>query len=128
VGLDIWVEADKRLTEEALVAVLRECGATDIEAHEGEVQAIFPGSGMSMHGKDNEGRSGIKAEQPLNANFTVDRRCIFRLVTANYDLCIQELHRFLETVAADTGAFFVASFQLESTVFIHVGSGLQQCQ
>jgi hypothetical protein len=38
---------------------------------------------------------------------------------------MMELRQFLEGVAEGSSAQFVVSFQLEQTLFLHAGSGLQ---
>jgi hypothetical protein len=130
VGIDVWFEADDRLTEQGLASALEAAGAVlvgrDAEAiEEEEWSGFFEESGLSFHTHSSRGDARIKAEDPQGADFKVRRRCVFRYRMSDYDLGVRNLKRFLDIVAATVGAFFVVSFQLESTLYLFNGGEIQ---
>ena len=127
-GLDLNFEADSSLNEPALIAALQRSGAEITEHYEGEVHAFYPASGLTVWGKGNDGRHEILSEQAMGATFKVARRCVFRLNNSEYNTCVRDLECFLNAVCSDSGAFFIVSFQLEKTMYINIGLGVQQCQ
>ncbi|HVK55711.1 MAG TPA: hypothetical protein VM532_11860 [Burkholderiales bacterium] len=127
-GLDLNFEVDSRLSEPALIAALQRSGAEITEHYEGEVLAFYQGSGLTVWGKGNDGRHEILSEQAMGATFEVARRCVFRLNNSEYDTCIRDLECFLNAVCNDSGAFFIVSFQLEETMYVNIGLGVQKCE
>ena len=125
-SIDLWFEADERLTEEGLVSLLLEAGGAQFELENGPVGFSFA-SGMSAHPLGPEGATHIKAEDPRGASFRVGSRCVFRPNSEQYDASLEELQKVLLRVEGKKGAYFVVSFQLESTLFINVGKGVERC-
>lgn len=129
-GIDVWFEADDRLTEQGLASALEAAGAVligrDAEAiEEEEWSGFFEESGLSFHAINSRSDARIKAEDPKGADFKVGRRCVFRYRMSDYDLNVRDLRRFLAIVVATVGAFFVVSFQLESTLYAFNGGEIQ---
>ena len=130
-GIDVYFEADERLTDESLASALEAAGAIlagrdAVGVEEEEWSGYFKESGLTLSANGNRGDSRIKAEDPKGASFKVARRCIFRYRMSHYDLNVRDLERFLAAVATKVGAFFVVSFQLESTLYTYLGGGIQK--
>lgn len=129
-GIDVWFEADERLTEKGLASALETAGAVligrDADAiKKEEWSGRFEESGLSFHACGSRGDARMKAEDPKGVDFKVGRRCVFRYRMSDYDLNVRDLKRFLDVVAATAGAFFVVSFQLESTLYAFNGGEIQ---
>ena len=124
VSIDLWFEADAKLPEGTLTAFLSEAGAVQFELENGVIGYSLP-SGLSAFPCGAEGMPRIKAEDPRGLSFAVASRCVFRLASEEYDASMKELRQFLEGVVERSSAQFVVSFQLEQTLFLHAGRGLQ---
>ncbi len=130
-GIDVYFEADERLTDECLASAFEATGATltgrDAAGIEDEEwSGYFEESGLTFDAYGDRGSSRIKAEDPKGASFKVARRCVFRYRMSEYDLNVRDLERFLGVVSAKVGAFFVVSFQLESTLYTYTGGRIQK--
>jgi hypothetical protein len=123
VSIDLWFEADARLSEDALVPLLRGAGAVQFELENGVIGFTFP-FGLGAFPCRAEGAPRLKAEDPRGLAFTVASRCVFR-PSEEYDWSMNDLRQFLEVVVKETSAHFVVSFQLEQTLFLHAGGGLK---
>ncbi len=129
-GIDVWFESDERLTESGLASAFETAGAVLIGRDAGAIEneewaGHFEESGLTFHVWGNQGDPHIKAEDPKGVAFKVGRRCVFRYRVSAYDLNVRDLKRFLEIVAATAGAFFVVSYQLESTLYTYSGGEIQ---
>ncbi|WP_144007092.1 hypothetical protein [Pelomonas sp. KK5] len=123
-SIDLWLEADDQLPEDALGVLLREAGAVQFELENGSVGFAFQ-SGPNAFPRGADGAPRIKAEDPRGLGFAVASRCVFRPTSGEYDECMADLRQLLESVVERTGAHFVVSFQLEETLFLNSGKGLQ---
>ena len=128
-SVQVFLEADSRLTKPGVVALLRMMGAAVAEDDELtdpddlEVSASLPGSSMSMHGKRQRDRR-ICAEDPGDAKFDVAYRCAFTISSSEH--CMSDIDKFAEGVANATGAQFVVSWQFERTLMTNSTSGLRR--
>jgi hypothetical protein len=129
VSVQVFLEADSRLTKPCVVALLFEMGATVMDDEEltdpddQEVSASLPFSSMSMHGKIQRNRR-ICAEDPGEAKFDVAYRCAFTINSS--DECMSDIDKFAEGVANETGAHFVVSWQFERTLMTNSTSGFRR--
>jgi hypothetical protein len=126
-GLDVWIEVDGQIDEQGLRRAFLVSGAIQDEESRSSLDWHFPASGMFMEFERSHADTQIKAEDTQGANFKVAWRCVLRLVNSEMDLCLRDLEKFLETVASDSKAHFVASFQLENAMYVNTGSGLRKC-
>jgi len=126
-SLDLWLEADERLSRPTLIRLLNTLGASRVASETGVDQYAYP-SGLSACPMENEGNPRIKAEDPRGLNFKVNSRCILRTDLASYDESVGDLKRLLFEIASQTGAYFVVSSQLESALYVHQGEGVEACK
>ena len=128
-SVQVFLEADSRLTKPGVVALLLKMGAAVVEDEELtdpddlEVSALLPRSSMSMHGKTQRDRR-ICAEDPGDAKFDVGYRCAFTINSS--EQCMSDIDKFAEGVANETGAQFVVSWQFERTLMTNSTSGLRR--
>ena len=125
-SIDVWFEADVRLPEDKLAHLLLKTSTSQFELENGVIGSSFS-SGMSAFPEGPQGDTHIKAEDTRGANFVVGSRCTFRPSIERYDESLEELQQFLLAVAEETEAHFVVSFQLEETLFVNVGRGVERC-
>ena len=129
-SVEVYLEADSRLTKPAVVALLRKIGAVLVEDEELiapndlELRAVLPTSRMFMYGKKTGRNRRICAEDPGDVKFEVEYRCAFTVNSSEHWRA--DLDTFAEAVANDTGAHFVVSWQFERTLMTNSESGLRR--
>ena len=130
-SVQVFLEADSRLTKSGVVSLLRKMGADVKEDDEltdpddPEVRAWLPRSSMSMGGRVQRD-SRIAAENPGDANFDVAYRCAFTMNSSEYEQCMADIDKFSEAIADELGAHFVVSWQLERTLLTNSSTGLRK--
>lgn len=130
-SVQVFLEADSRLTKPGVVSLMRKMGAEVTEDDELtdpddlEVRAWLPGSSMSMGGRIQRDKR-IAAESPGDANFEVAYRCAFTITSSKYEKCMADIDKFAEAIAEQLGAHFVVSWQLERTLMTNSSSGLRK--
>jgi hypothetical protein len=129
VSVQVFLEADYRLTKPGVMALLLKMGAEiadddDLtDPDDLEVRALLPRSSMSIHGKSQR-NPRICAEEPGDAKFEVAYRCAFTVNSSEH--CMSDIDKFAEGVANETGAAFVVSWQFERTLITNSMSGLRR--
>ena len=130
-SVQVFLEADSRLSKPGVVSLLRKMGAEVTEddelmdPDEKEVRVWFPRSSMGMHGRAQSDRR-IAAEHPGDANFDVAYRCAFTINSSEYTQCMADIDMFSEAIADTLGAHFVDSWQFERTLLTNSSTGLRK--
>jgi len=118
-SLDLILEADNRLTETALIAALEKCGAIEFDKVDGTFRSILP-RGLPVFSRAVLDRT-IHAEDPRGCSFSVSRWCSFPLKGEDPEA---EARTLIGMLYQESGAYFVASYQLEKTIAWSDSTGL----
>jgi hypothetical protein len=108
VSVQVFLEADSRLTKPGVVSLLRKMGAEVkedgelMDTDDLEVQAWFPRSSMGMDGKVQRDK-WIAAENPGDASFDVAYRCAFTINSLEYERCMADIDKFSEAALEYAG-------------------------
>jgi len=110
-SLDIYLEADARLSITAISTTLRELGAMDANSDSRAAQGFFV-SGLSVSATCELDDHTLYAEGAKGMNFPVAIRCYIRIKGPEPEgfSALGDLERFVKLIATKTDAHFVTSF------------------
>ncbi|MFL1550904.1 hypothetical protein ACI77I_17640 [Pseudomonas sp. D47] len=125
-GLDIHLEADKRMTMAHLADAVNAVGGGVLEQTEQSMAAGFD-SGLSLSGCDEVENSEIRAQDPHGLVFTVATRAYLRIKGLTPDDAdpLADVRAWVEQLAARCDACFLISFQYESLMYLRDEGGLR---
>lgn len=124
-GLDIHLEADKRLSRAQLADAVQAVGVTEMDLSEWPMYARFH-SGLYLTASDEVDDPDIRAEGNHGLAFPVSTRIYLRIKgSAPEDADpFAEIRALVEQLTARSVAFFVVSFQFESLMYYRDRDGL----
>ncbi|UUQ64391.1 hypothetical protein NLK61_24765 [Pseudomonas fuscovaginae UPB0736] len=124
-SLEFFLEADSGLTLPILEQVLIKAGAEEIWWEEGLLKAYFT-SGISVCAEERSKDFTIYAEDAKGMDFRVAVFCNFRMKGPEPEgySSMDDLDKVAQGIAQACSAFFVISFQFETTMYWRDAAGL----
>lgn len=126
-SLELHLEADERLTTALLGRLLEGLAGAEMAPASGGLQATFP-SGLSLDNEDSNLEPEIRAEDRKGCDFAVGLRCYLRIKGPEPEghSALDDLRRLLDSIAQNSEALFILSFQYESTLYWRDADGLHE--
>ncbi|KJZ51063.1 hypothetical protein [Pseudomonas marginalis] len=124
-GLDIHLEADRRMSLAQLADAVSAVGVAEVEQNEQSVEARFY-SGLFLSGCYEVDDPEIRAQRPSDLAFPVAIRCYLRIKgPAPEDADpLADVRELVEQLTARCDACFLMSFQYESLMYYRDEGGL----
>ncbi len=124
-GLDIYLEADKRLSLVQLAEAVTAVGADELDRQEASLEAGFP-SGLFLRARHERDDPAIRAEEASSLMFSVVTRGYLRIGRHSPEGAdpLGDIKNLVEQLAARSDAHFVVSFQYESLLYYRDHEGL----
>ena len=124
-GLDVFLEADERLSIAAVEKVLNEFGALDLETDGEAIEGYF-NSGLSVRAERSINDKELHAEETQGLSFPVGTRCYFRIKGHEPDgmSSLNDLARLIQCISTESDAYFLVSFQYETLMYWRDEAGL----
>jgi hypothetical protein len=126
-SLAVYIEADNTLTMSTLEQALFMAGACEVKVANNNLEAVFA-SGLTLHADHAVADSRIYAEDTRGIVFDVARRCSIRIKGPEPDGHSQlgDLERLAQSIMQACPAWFVISFQFETTLYWRDKAGLHR--
>ncbi|VVN69410.1 hypothetical protein PS687_05439 [Pseudomonas fluorescens] len=123
-GLDIHLEADKRMSLAHLADAVNAVGGAEVEQHEQSVQAHFY-SGLFLSGCYEVDDPDIRAQDTNDLAFAVAIRCYLRIKGPAPEGAdpLADVREVAQQLATRCDACFLMSFQYESLMYYRDEAG-----
>jgi hypothetical protein len=118
------LEAESGLRRMEILAALASCNVSEVVEDKKSLTGNFPRSNMYFVLDEFGESSSIAAEGASDLTWSVASTMTFYYVTANFDECSLELHKFLRALTESSKACFVLSFQYERLYALRDQKGL----